>query len=76
MQVKEAGMDRLTYVAELAEFGIEEVGGVGDLLVLRKNADCTLRAVLRPRFAHCPAEKSRALPARGPIMSFSGGAVC
>ena len=39
VQVKEAGMDRLTYVAELAEFGIEEVGGVGDLLVLRKRAD-------------------------------------
>ena len=36
VQVKEAGMDRLTYVAEL---GIEEVGGVGDLLVLRKKAD-------------------------------------
>ena len=39
VQVKEAGMDRLTYVAELAEFGIEEVGGMGDLLVLRKKAD-------------------------------------
>ncbi len=39
VQVKEAGMDRLTYVAELAEFGIEEVGGVGDLLVLRKRSD-------------------------------------
>ena len=39
VQVKEAGMDRLTYVAELAEFGIEEVGGVGDLLVLRKKSD-------------------------------------
>ena len=34
-------MDRLTYVAELAEFGIEEVGGVGDLLVLRKKSDGT-----------------------------------
>ena len=41
VQVKEAGMDRLTYVAELAEFGIEEVGGVGDLLVLRKKSDGT-----------------------------------
>ena len=39
VQVKEAGMDRLAYVAELAEFGIEEVGGVGDLLVLRKKSD-------------------------------------
>lgn len=39
VQVKEAGMDRLTYVAELAEFGVEEVGGVGDLLVLRKKSD-------------------------------------
>ena len=39
VQVKEAGMDRLVYTAELAEFGIEEVGGVGDLLVLRKKAD-------------------------------------
>ena len=36
VQVKEAGIDRLTYIAELTEFGIEEVGGVGDLLVLRK----------------------------------------
>ena len=41
VQVKEAGMDRLVYTAELAEFGIEEVGGVGDLLVLRKKADGT-----------------------------------
>ena len=55
VQVKEAGIDRLTYIAELTEFGIEEVGG-----------RYALRAVLRPRFAHCPAEKSRALPARGP----------
>ena len=39
VQVKEAGMDRLVYTAELAEFGIEEVGGVGDLLVLRKKSD-------------------------------------
>lgn len=39
VQVKEAGMDRLVYTAELAEFGIEEVGGVGDLLVLRKSSD-------------------------------------
>ena len=58
VQVKEAGIDRLTYIAELTEFGIEEVGGVGDLLVLRKKADGT------PRFPHRPAEKSRALPAR------------
>ena len=63
VQVKEAGIDRLTYIAELTEFGIEEVGGVGDLLVLRKKADGT---PFDPRFAHCPAEKSRALPARGP----------
>lgn len=41
VQVKEAGIDRLTYVAELAEFGIEEVGGVGDLIILRKRADGT-----------------------------------
>lgn len=41
VQVKEAGIDRLTYIAELTEFGIEEVGGVGDLLVLRKKADGT-----------------------------------
>ena len=40
-KVKEAGIDRLTYIAELTEFGIEEVGGVGDLLVLRKKADGT-----------------------------------
>ena len=41
VQVKEAGIDRLTYIAELTEFGIEEVGGVGDLIVLRKKADGT-----------------------------------
>ena len=41
VQVREAGMDRLVYTAELAEFGIEEVGGVGDLLVLRKKSDGT-----------------------------------
>ena len=41
VQVKEAGIDRLTYIAELTEFGIEEVGGVGDLLILRKKADGT-----------------------------------
>ena len=41
VQVKEAGIDRLTYIAELTEFGIEEVGGVGDLLVLRKKSDGT-----------------------------------
>ena len=41
VQVKEAGIERLTYIAELTEFGIEEVGGVGDLLVLRKKADGT-----------------------------------
>lgn len=41
VQVKEAGIDRLTYIAELTEFGIEEVGGVGDLLVLRKKTDGT-----------------------------------
>ena len=41
VQVKEAGIDRLTYIVELTEFGIEEVGGVGDLLVLRKKADGT-----------------------------------
>ena len=41
VQVKEAGIERLTYIAELTEFGIEEVGSVGDLLVLRKKADGT-----------------------------------
>lgn len=41
VQVKEAGIDRLTYIAELTEFGIEEIGSVGDLLVLRKKADGT-----------------------------------
>lgn len=67
VQVKEAGMDRLTYVAELAEFGIEEVGGVGDLLVLRKKADGTpfdLYSDLDSLIAQ--QKKSRALPARGP----------
>ena len=41
VQVKEAGMDRLVYTAELAAFGIEEVGSVGDLLILRKSSDGT-----------------------------------
>ena len=41
VQVKEAGIDRLTYIAELTEFGIEEIGSVGDLLVLRRKADGT-----------------------------------
>ena len=41
VQVKEAGMDRLVYTAELAEFGIEEAGSVGDLLILRKSSDGT-----------------------------------
>ena len=39
VQVKEAGMNRLTYTAELVGFGIEEVGGTGDLLILRKRTD-------------------------------------
>lgn len=60
VQVKEAGMDRLTYVAELAEFGIEEVGGVGDLLVLRKKADGARRSSCTPIWT--PALPSRKKP--------------
>ena len=67
VQVKEAGMDRLVYTAELAEFGIEEVGSVGDLLILRKKLGRhAVRAVLRSGLPHCPAEKSRALSAQRP----------
>ncbi len=66
VQVKEAGIDRLTYIAELTEFGIEEVGGVGrPARPAQKGGRHAVRAVLRPRFAHRPAEKKAALPARG-----------
>lgn len=39
--VKDAGMPRLEYLADLAELGIESVGGRAELLLLRKRADGT-----------------------------------
>ena len=76
VQVKEAGMDRLTYVAELAEFGIEEVGGVGDLLVLRKSSDGTpfeLYSDLDSRIAQ--QKKAVRYLRKGLIMSFFWGSM-
>ena len=76
VQVKEAGMDRLTYVAELAEFGIEEVGGVGDLLILRKSSDGTpfeLYSDLDSRIAQ--QKKAVRYLRKGLIMSFFWGSM-
>ena len=56
VQVKEAGMDRLTYVAELAEFGIEEVGGVATC------SFCAKRRTVHP--SSCTQTSIRALPSR------------
>lgn len=39
--VKDAGMSCLEYLADLAELGIESVGGRAELLLLRKRADGT-----------------------------------
>lgn len=39
--VKDAGMEKLEYIAALAELGIEEVGSRGEVLFLRKKADGT-----------------------------------
>ena len=74
VQVKEAGIDRLTYIAELTEFDIEEVGGVGDLLVLRKKADGTpfeLYSDLDSRIAQ--QKKAVCYLRAGLIMSFFWG---
>ena len=74
VQVKEAGMDRLVYIAELTEFDIEEVGGVGDLLVLRKKADGTpfeLYSDLDSRIAQ--QKKAVRYLRAGLIMSFFWG---
>ena len=76
VQVKEAGMDRLVYTAELAEFGIEEVGGVGDLLVLRKSSDGTpfeLYSDLDSRIAQ--QKKAVRYLRKGLIMSFFWGSM-
>ena len=76
VQVKEAGMDRLTYTAELAEFGIEEVGGTGDLLILRKRADSTpfeLYSDLDSRIAQ--RKKAVRYLRRGMLMSFFWGSM-
>ena len=76
VQVKEAGMDRLTYVAELAEFSIEEVGSVGDLLVLRKSSDGTpfeLYSDLDSRIAQ--QKKAVRYLRKGLIMSFFWGSM-
>ena len=71
VQVKEAGMDRLVYTAELAEFGIEEAGSVGDLLILRKSSDGTpfeLYSDLDSRIAQ--QKKAVRYLRKGLIMSF------
>lgn len=76
VQVKEAGMDRLVCTAELAEFGIEEVGGVGDLLVLRKKADGApfeLYSDLDSRIAQ--QKKAVRYLRKGLIMSFFWGSM-
>lgn len=76
VQVKEAGMDRLVCTAELAEFGIEEVGGVGDLLVLRKSSDGTpfeLYSDLDSRIAQ--QKKAVRYLRKGLIMSFFWGSM-
>ena len=76
VQVKEAGMDRLVYTAELAEFGIEEVGGVGDLLVLRKSSDgmpFELYSDLDSRIAQ--QKKAMRYLRKGLIMSFFWGSM-
>ena len=76
VQVKEAGIDRLTYIAELTEFGIEEVGGVGDLLVLRKKSDGTpfeLYSDLDSRIAQ--QKKAVRYLRAGLIMSFFWGSM-
>lgn len=76
VQVKEAGMDRLTYVAELAEFSIEEVGSVGDLLILRKSSDGTpfeLYSNLDSRIAQ--QKKAVRYLRKGLIMSFFWGSM-
>lgn len=76
VQVKEAGMDRLVYTAELAEFSIEEVGGVGDLLILRKSSDGTpfeLYSDLDSRIAQ--QKKAVRYLRKGLIMSFFWGSM-
>ena len=76
VQVKEAGMDRLVYTAELAEFGIEEAGSVGDLLILRKSSDGTpfeLYSDLDSRIAQ--QKKAVRYLRKGLIMSFFWGSM-
>ena len=76
VQVKEAGMDRLVYTAELAEFGIEEVGSVGDLLILRKSSGGTpfeLYSDLDSRIAQ--QKKAVRYLRAGLIMSFFWGSM-
>ena len=57
VQVKEAGIDRLTYIAELTEFGIEEVGGVGDLLVLTRRRTARLLICTQTSIPSSPSRK-------------------
>ena len=73
VQVKEAGMDRLTYVAELAEFGIEEVGGMGDLLKKADGAPFELYSDLDSRIAQ--QKKAVRYLRKGLIMSFFWGSM-
>ena len=76
VQVKEAGMDRLVCTAELAEFGIEEVGGVGDLLVLRKKADGAPFELYSDRDSRIAQQKKAMRYLRkGLIMSFFWGSM-
>ena len=66
----------LVYTAELAEFGIEEVGSVGDLLILRKSSDGTpfeLYSDLDSRIAQ--QKKAVRYLRKGLIMSFFWGSM-
>lgn len=69
-------MDRLVCTAELAEFGIEEVGGVGDLLVLRKKADGAPFELYSDRDSRIAQQKKAMRYLRkGLIMSFFWGSM-
>ena len=72
--VKDAGMEKLEYIAALAELGIEEVGSRGEVLFLRKKADGTpfeLFSDLDSRIAQ--QKKARRYLRGGLIASFSWG---
>lgn len=74
--VKDAGMEKLEYIAALAELGIEEVGSRGEVLFLRKKADGTpfeLFSDLDSRIAQ--QKKARRYLRRGMLMSFFWGSM-